>query len=74
MDWHQGPRIDKIPVRGGVGAIFTIGVVLSFVFGVPRGHWFLLFALVAGTFIACGLFIWHKPKLVEIDDIDADLR
>jgi len=74
MDWHEGPRIDKIPVKGGIGAIFTTGIVLSFVFGVPGGHWFVLFAIILGTFIACGLFIWHGRRPVEIDDIDADLR
>ena len=74
MDWHEGPRIDKLPVKGGIGAIFTIGMVLSFVFGIPGGHWFVLTAIVLGTLIACRLFVWHKYKPVEIDDIDSDLR
>jgi hypothetical protein len=74
MDWHPGPRIDKIPVKGGIGAIFTIGTVLSFIFGIPGGHWFALLAIALGTFIGCGLFIWHKHKPIEIDEIDADLR
>lgn len=52
MEWHPGPRIDKIRVIGVGGLIFTVGTLVIFLIGIPIAPWFLLFAVAAGLGMA----------------------
>ncbi len=70
MDWHEGPNISKIPVKGVMGAVFTIGIVLMFLAGVPHARLFVLISVPLGVIVGIVLYLWHKRKPVEYTDID----
>jgi hypothetical protein len=48
MDPHPGPRIDKIPIRGWIGLVITIGVLAGFAIEVPPVRWFLALSVALG--------------------------
>jgi|GEM_PF-898627 len=48
---HPGIRIDKIPVKGPAGLLFTIGVLVLFLIGLPAARWFLALSLLLGVVI-----------------------
>ena len=70
MDWHGGPDISKIPVKGVMGAVFTIGIVLMFLAGLPHARLFVLISVPLGVVIGVVLYFWHKRRPVEYTDID----
>ena len=74
MDWHDGPNISKIPVKGVMGAVFTIGIVLMFLAGFPPGRLFVLISVALGVIVGIVLYLWHKRKQVEYTDIDPHSR
>ena len=58
--WHWGPRVEKIPVVGAGGLIFTIGALAIFLIGLPPLRWFLLAAWALGVLIGVLLILWHN--------------
>jgi hypothetical protein len=48
---HPGIRIDKISVEGPAGLLFTIGVLVLFLIGLPAARWFLALSLPLGVVI-----------------------
>jgi len=70
MDWHEGPNISKIPVKGIMGAVFTVAIVFMFLVGVPHARLFVLISAPLGVIVGVVLYIWHKRRPVEIIDID----
>jgi len=48
---HPGIRIDKIPVEGGVGLLFTIQVLVMILLFLPEARWFLALSLPTGVVI-----------------------
>lgn len=69
MDWHEGPDISKIPVKGVMGAVFTVGIVLMFLAGVPHARLFALISLPLGVIVGVVLYLWHKRRPVDYTDI-----
>jgi hypothetical protein len=57
-----GIRIDKIPVKGAVGLVITLGVMAMFLISVPATRWLLLFSVPTGIAIALILRYWHGRK------------
>ncbi len=58
---HPGITMHKIPVDWNVGGLlFTVGVTLVFLIGIPIAKWFLLFALIAGGGVAWFLHWLHE--------------
>ncbi len=72
MDWHEGPQISKIPVKGVMGAVFTLGIVLMALVGLPHVRLFALISVPLGVIVGLVLYLWHKRKPVEVTDIDPD--
>ena len=56
-------QIAKIPAKGAMGLVFTIGTMAIFFASVPEVRWFLVLALPAGVLIGAGLHLWHKRHL-----------
>jgi len=48
---HPGITMHKIPVRGSVGLVFTIGMVAAILLSLPEARWFLAMSLPAGVVI-----------------------
>jgi hypothetical protein len=42
MEPHWGPRIEKIPIRGGIGAIIAIGLMIGFLADVPETRFIVM--------------------------------
>ena len=55
---HPEIRIDKIPVSGAMGLIFTIGSMVIFL-ALPAVRWFALLSILPGLAIA---FILHRTR------------
>ena len=51
MKIHPGISMHKIPVKGPVGLVFTIGVLIVFLTGLPAARWFLALSLPVGVII-----------------------
>lgn len=49
---HSGIRIDRIPVEGGGGLIFAIGMMVLTVLAVPSIWPLVVFCLVGGVLFA----------------------
>ncbi len=51
MEIHPGIRIDKIPVQGPFGLVFTVGMMAIFLIGLPEVRWFFLYSLPVGVIV-----------------------
>ena len=60
VDFHQGIRIDKIPVEGTPGFLFMAATLLIFLAGIPAVREFLLITSIAGAIGAGLLYFWHN--------------
>lgn len=58
--------VSNIRVGGGIiGLVFSVGVFVILLLGVPSLSWFPLGALSAGGVIAAGLWLFHRYKPVR---------
>lgn len=66
---HPGIRIHSIPIEGGVGLLFTIGITAMILISLPESRWFLAFALSAGVVV--GLFLWllHSRRRTSVTSL-----
>jgi hypothetical protein len=51
MVLHPGITMHKIPVKGSMGLVFTIGVLAMILFALPEARWFLALSLPIGVAI-----------------------
>jgi hypothetical protein len=49
---HPGITMHKIPVKGSMGLVFTIGVLAMTLLALPEARWFLAMSLPTGVAIA----------------------
>ncbi len=59
-EFHQGIRIDKIPVDGIPGLLFVFATVLMFAAAIPAVREFLLITGIIGIIGAGALYYWHN--------------
>ncbi len=57
---HPGILINRIPVDGFAGFLFTVAVLLTFLIGIPAFQEFFVVALVAGAGWAGMLYYWRN--------------
>ncbi len=62
MKIHPGIRIDKIPVKGAGGLIFTLGIVVIFLIAVPAARWFLLISVSLGILVGLVLYLTRRDR------------
>jgi lipopolysaccharide export LptBFGC system permease protein LptF len=48
---HPGITMHKIPVEGGIGHVFTLGVLAMILLALPEARWFLALTLPIGVVI-----------------------
>ncbi|MBZ5497487.1 MAG: hypothetical protein LAP85_13885 [Acidobacteriia bacterium] len=60
VEYHQGIRIDKIPVDGIPGLIFVFATVFMFAAAIPAVLEFLLITGILGVIGAGALYYWHN--------------
>ncbi len=54
-------RIDKIPVKGGIGAVLAIIILLSaMLVELPALRWPALFGVLGGVILGGALILWHR--------------
>ena len=51
MHLHPGITMHKIPVEGGIGLVFTLGVLAMILLALPEARWFLALSLPTGVVI-----------------------
>ncbi len=59
-EFHQGIRIDKIPVDGIPGLLFVFATVFMFAAAIPAVREFLLITGSLGILGAGALYYWHN--------------
>ena len=52
--------IEKIPVKGILGTVIAIGIMVSILVAVPASRWFLLFSVPAGLVVAEILYLINR--------------
>lgn len=57
---HRGILIDKIPSQGFAGLIFTIGIMVILLVGIPQVRLLFVGSLLAGSVLAGALYFWHN--------------
>ena len=53
-------QISRIPVKGGMGLVFTAGSIVIFCIALPEARWFLGLEVPVGVLIGLTLHTWHK--------------
>ena len=51
MRLHPGITMHKIPVEGGPGLVFVIGIILMVLLSLPQARWFLALSVPTGMVI-----------------------
>lgn len=49
---HPGITMHKIPVKGSMGLVFTVAMVVIVLLSLPQARWFLAVSLPTGLIIA----------------------
>ncbi|HYL95545.1 MAG TPA: hypothetical protein VET69_07045 [Terriglobales bacterium] len=65
MEPHWGPRIEKIPIRGGIGAIIAIGLMIDFLADVPETRLWLYISVPLGLIFGIILYLRH----IDLPDV-----
>ena len=60
---HPGIAIHKIPVKGWVGLVFVVGIMLLFLVGLPQVRWFFLLSLPTGLLVGTVMYFIHRRRL-----------
>ncbi|MGO8786788.1 MAG: hypothetical protein ACLQVL_05315 [Terriglobia bacterium] len=48
---HPGITMHKIPVKGTMGLVFTVGMLVTVLVSLPQARWFLAISLPTGVVI-----------------------
>lgn len=54
--------IEKIPVKGVLGTIIALGIMVSILVAVPASRWFLLLSVPAGLLVAGVLYLVNRSR------------
>ena len=57
---HPGISMRRIPLKGKVGLVFTVGVMVLFLIYLPQVRWFFALALPAGILVGVVLYLLHR--------------
>ena len=55
MVLHPGITMHKIPVKGSMGLVFTLGVLVMTLLALPEARWFIALSLPIG--VAIGIIL-----------------
>ena len=59
-----------IPVRGAAALVIAAAIVAGTAIWLPAYRWFLLISIGVGVAVASGLYLWHKLRPVNEDDVE----
>lgn len=48
---HPGITMHKIPVEGGAGLLFSVGIIVIAVLSLPQARWFLAASVPTGVVV-----------------------
>jgi hypothetical protein len=60
----------KTSLRGPVGLIVAVAVVMIVLIAFPAYRWFFLISVGIGVVVAGILFLWHKLRPIREEDIE----
>jgi hypothetical protein len=63
MDPIPEPRIDKIYLKGGIGVVIAVGLMIGFLADVPETRLWFYVALPIGLVVAAILMWRHRGQL-----------
>jgi len=59
-----------IHIRGTAALLVAAAIVVVTAVWFPTYRWFLLISVGIGVAVASGLYLWHKLRPVEEDDVE----
>jgi hypothetical protein len=59
----------RIPIRGTAALVVAAAIVVATAIWLPTYRWFLLISIGIGLVVAGVLFLWHRLRPVEDEDI-----
>jgi hypothetical protein len=63
MKQHRGISMHAIPVGANIGgAIFTIGIIVAVLIGLPIAKWFLLESVLGGVAVFFIFRLFRRPQ------------
>jgi hypothetical protein len=70
MESNIQPAKPSSYFRGAAGLVAAVAVVLILLIWLPAYRWFFLISVGIGFVVAGILFLWHKFKPLEDEDIE----
>lgn len=56
--------------KGKAGLLVAVGVVVGLLIGFPAYRWFFAISVGIGVLVALILFLWHKLRPVQAEDVE----
>ena len=57
-------------LRGAAGLMVAIAVVLMLLIWLPAYRWFFLISVGIGILVAGALYVWHRLRPVQEEDVE----
>jgi len=71
---HPGISMHKIPVAGVGGAIFTVGIIVLALLGLPIAKWFFAGAVILGVGVVGILSLFRKLRpQTEVEQVQLNV-
>lgn len=70
METSAQPPEPRFSFKGSTSLIIAIAVVVGLLISFPAYRWFFLISLGIGLAVAGILFLWHKLRPIEEEDIE----
>lgn len=58
-----------IPIRGTAALAVAAAIVAATAIWLPAYRWFLLISIAIGIAVATGLYLWHRLRPVEREEV-----
>ena len=70
MEPASQPEPQTSFLRGAAGLIVAIAVVLLLLIWLPAYRWFFLISVGIGLVVAAILYLWHRLRPLQEDDVE----
>jgi hypothetical protein len=67
---EPAPQTGKLSLKGPVGLIIAIAVVIALLIGFPAYRLFFLISVGIGVAVAGILYLWHRFRPISENDVE----
>jgi hypothetical protein len=70
MEPNSQPGLPRASFSGATGLIVAVAVVAILLIAFPAYRWFFLVSLGIGLVVAGMLFLWHRIRPIQEEDVE----